>query len=86
MEQHFRTLCGLPQELWSPLHWPVQVEPTSKTSANVKNTKRNITLIRFRDNTASFNASSKRYVITNPPGEKSFLFFFVRLMKYIVWL
>jgi hypothetical protein len=27
-----------------------------------------IGLYRFRDNTASFNASSKRYVITNPPG------------------
>ena len=29
--------------------------------------------LRFRDNTASFNASSKRYVITNPPGNESFL-------------
>merc|ERR1719334_886270 len=27
-----------------------------------------IGLYRFRDNTASFNASSKRYVITNPPA------------------
>ena len=22
----FRTLCGLPQELWSSLHWAVQVD------------------------------------------------------------
>ena len=30
-------------------------------------------LFRFRDNTASFNASSKRYVITNPPGNETLL-------------
>ena len=32
--------------------------------------------LRFRDNTASFNASSKRYVITNPPGNELFLNWF----------
>ena len=67
----FRTLCGLPQELRSSLHWAVQVEQRLEIAENYppKN-------LRFRDNTASFNASSKRYVITNPPGNESFLNWF----------
>ena len=74
--QYFRTLCGLPQELWSSLHWAVQVDPPSQISVKFLQSTSlppKTRPFRFRDNTASFNASSKRYVITNPPGNKSLL-------------
>ena len=33
----FRTLCGLPKELWSTLHWFVQVRgPIQKLNLNIK--------------------------------------------------
>lgn len=58
----WRIVCDMFEKLWCSLHWFIQVNFSTPYLSIICH------FCRFRDTSTSLNASSKRYVITNPPG------------------
>ncbi len=63
-------------QLWNAMHWPISV-----VTCTISVTFKNYLMIfycchltfSFRDTTSNFDASSKRYVVTNPPDDFSLM-------------